>query len=103
MVYSQCRLLSASFLRTQTARLRLQESLLLTGIDSVQRVEGWQQIQLANDRAKLIVYRAFVEAELDVPKHVPRYLGENAHSSQPSAERYRHPQPLVPDRRGTDS
>jgi hypothetical protein len=35
-------------------------------------VEGGRQIQLTDDRAKLVIYRAFVEAELDAPKDLVR-------------------------------
>src|SRR5579862_9368712 len=53
---------------------------LAVGVDRMQRnfepmrrqVEGWREVQLTDDRAKLIIYRAFVEAELDAPKHLVR-------------------------------
>ena len=53
---------------------------LAVGVDRMQRnfepmrrqVEGGRQIQLTDDRAKLIIYRAFVEAEFDAPKHLLR-------------------------------
>jgi hypothetical protein len=51
---------------------------LAVGVDRMQRnfepmrrqVEGWRQVQLTDSRAKLIIYRAFVEAEFDAPKHL---------------------------------
>jgi hypothetical protein len=51
---------------------------LAVGVDRMQRnfdpmrrqVEGWRQIQITDSQAKLIIYRAFVESELDVPKHL---------------------------------
>jgi hypothetical protein len=36
------------------------------------QVEGWRQNQLSDDAAKLIIYRAFIEGELEAPKHVAR-------------------------------
>lgn len=49
---------------------------LAVGVDRIQRsfepmrrqVELWRQTQLSDDTAKLILYRAFVEGELDVPR-----------------------------------
>jgi hypothetical protein len=49
---------------------------LAVGVDRIQRsfepmrrqVELWRQTQLSDDRAKLILYRAFVEDELDAPR-----------------------------------
>jgi hypothetical protein len=50
------------------------------GVDRMQRnfqpmqrqVEIWKESQIAEDRAKLIIYRAFVEGELEAPKHLAR-------------------------------
>jgi len=50
------------------------------GIDRMQRnfepmrrqVETWRAQQLNTATAKLIIYRAFIEGELDVPKHLSR-------------------------------
>jgi hypothetical protein len=49
---------------------------LAVGVDRIQRsfepmrrqVELWRQTQLSDDTAKLILYRAFVEGELEAPK-----------------------------------
>lgn len=49
---------------------------LAVGVDRIQRsfepmrkqVEGWRQTQISDDRAKIILYRAFVEEELDAPR-----------------------------------
>ena len=49
---------------------------LAVGVDRIQRsfepmrrqVELWRQTQLSDDTAKLILYRAFVEGELDAPR-----------------------------------
>jgi hypothetical protein len=50
------------------------------GVDRMQRnfgpmqqqVEAWQGTELSNVAAKMIVYEAFIESELDVPKHLAR-------------------------------
>jgi hypothetical protein len=55
-------------------------SALSIGVDAMQRnfdpmrmqVEAWQGNQLADIRAKLIIYQAFIEADLEVPKHLGR-------------------------------
>ena len=52
--------------------------ILSIGVDRMQRnfepmrkqVEAWKQSCLTDEAAKLIIYRAFVEGELDVPKHL---------------------------------
>jgi len=36
------------------------------------QVEAWKGTRLPDETAKLVVYRAFVEGELDVPKHLAR-------------------------------
>lgn len=53
---------------------------LAIGVDRMQRnfaplsdqVARWRDTQLNDDQAKLTIYRAFVEAELDVPRHLIR-------------------------------
>jgi hypothetical protein len=53
---------------------------LAIGVDRMQRnfepmikqVRGWKEAQLSDDDAKLIIYRAFVEEELEAPKHLAR-------------------------------
>ena len=53
---------------------------LAVGVDRMQRnfepmrrqVEAWQRLQLPDIEAKLIIYRAFVEGELEVPRHLAR-------------------------------
>jgi hypothetical protein len=50
------------------------------GVDRMQRnfapmqkqVESWQGMELSNVSAKMIVYEAFIESELEVPKHLAR-------------------------------
>ncbi len=54
--------------------------MLSIGIDRVQRnfepmknqVEAWKATRIPDEAAKLVIYRAFVEGELDVPKHLTR-------------------------------
>ena len=36
------------------------------------QVEGWRDSQLTDDQAKLVIYRAFVEGDLEAPKHLVR-------------------------------
>ena len=61
------------------------EDALAIGIDRMQRnfdpmkrqVETWQSHQITDDYAKLVIYRAFVEDELDAPKHIAKYVHKN--------------------------
>jgi len=54
--------------------------ILAVGVDRIQRnfepmkkqVTAWKDTRLADETAKLIIYRAFVEGELDVPRHLAR-------------------------------
>jgi len=54
--------------------------ILSVGVDRMQRnfeamkkqVEAWKGTRLRDETAKLVVYRAFVEGELNVPKHLAR-------------------------------
>lgn len=56
------------------------QNALSVGVDDMQRnfkpmvesVERWQGAQLTDVSAKLIIYRAFVESELEVPRHLDR-------------------------------
>jgi hypothetical protein len=36
------------------------------------QVEVWKQSQLSDVAAKLVIYRAFIESDLEVPKHLAR-------------------------------
>ena len=50
------------------------------GVDRMQRsfepmrkqVEAWQKSELTDVTARIIIYQAFIEGELDVPKHLAR-------------------------------
>src|SRR5436190_18936689 len=56
------------------------QNALSIGVDQMQRnfdgmakqVEAWQESQLSDVSAKLIIYRAFIEGGLEVPKHLAR-------------------------------
>jgi hypothetical protein len=60
------------------------EDSLSIGVDRMQhnfepmrwQVETWRAQQLSTAAAKLTIYRAFVEGELDVPKHLARKVHE---------------------------
>ena len=53
---------------------------LSIGVDRMQRnfdplqrqVETWRETQISDEAAKLVIYRAFVEGELTVPRHLAR-------------------------------
>src|SRR3989337_2211258 len=36
------------------------------------QVEAWQKSELTDVTARIIIYQAFIESELDVPKHLAR-------------------------------
>ena len=60
------------------------EDSLSIGVDRMQRnfepmrqqVESWRGQQLSPDTAKLTIYRAFIEGNLDVPRHLARRVHE---------------------------
>jgi hypothetical protein len=66
-------------LAKHTKRVSLVD-ILSIGVDRMQQnlepmrkqVDAWKQSCLSDKTAKLIIYRAFVEGELDVPKHLTR-------------------------------
>lgn len=57
---------------------------LAIGVDRMQRnfepmrrqIEGWKAAQLSDGNAKLVIYRAFIEDELEAPKHMARRVHE---------------------------
>ena len=59
------------------------------GVDRMQRnfepmqrqIAAWRQNELTNVTAKLLIYEAFVEGELDVPKHLARRVHDLYFSS----------------------
>lgn len=60
------------------------QNALAIGVDSIQRnfkpmvesVDRWKQSQLSDVSAKLLIYRAFVEGSLEVPRHLDRVVHE---------------------------
>jgi hypothetical protein len=66
-------------LAKHTKHLSLVDTLAV-GVDRMQRnfepmrkqVEGWKGTRVSDEAAKLVIYRAFVQGELDVPKHLAR-------------------------------
>lgn len=69
----------APVLAKHTKNFSIQNALSI-GVDDMMRnfkpmvasVERWQQSQLSDVSAKIIIYRAFVEAELEAPRHLDR-------------------------------
>ena len=56
------------------------QNALSIGVDLMQRnfdgmskqVDAWRETQLSDVAAKLVIYRAFIESDLEVPKHLAR-------------------------------
>ena len=56
------------------------QNVLSVGVDQMQRnfepmvqqVEAWRGSQISDVDAKMLIYRAFIEGELDVPRHLAR-------------------------------
>lgn len=68
-------------LAKHTKNFGLQDSISI-GVDRMQRnfepmrkqVEAWRTTQLSDERAKLIIYRAFIGGDLEAPKHLARVV-----------------------------
>lgn len=66
------------------------QNALSIGVDQMQRnfkpmveaVERWQQAQITDVSAKLIIYRAFIEGDLEVPRHLARTVHEQYFNPQ---------------------
>ena len=66
---------------------------LAIGVDRIQRnfeplsqqVNRWRESQLTDDQAKLVIYRAFVEGELEMPRHLARNVHQNYFNPQQDA------------------
>src|SRR5260370_18720240 len=69
---------------------------LSIGVDRMQRnfdpmrkeIEAWRGTQITDVTAKLVIYEAFIESELDVPKHLAsvvhdRYFNPEVEEFQP--------------------
>jgi hypothetical protein len=41
------------------------------------QVEVWRQAELTDVTAKMVIYEAFIESELEVPKHLARRVHDN--------------------------
>jgi len=60
------------------------QNALSIGVDQMQRnfdgmrkqVETWRQSQLSDTTAKLIIYRAFIESNLEVPRHLAKPVND---------------------------
>jgi hypothetical protein len=76
-------------LAKHTKHLSLVDTLSV-GVDRMQRnfepmrkqVEAWKGTRLPDEAAKLVIYRGFVEGELDVPKHLARRVHDLYFTSQ---------------------
>ena len=40
----------------------------------VQHIEGWRQTAVTDADAKMLIYRAFVQGELEAPRHLARIV-----------------------------
>jgi len=64
--------------------------ILSVGVDRMQRnfepmkkqVEAWKGTRLPDETAKLVIYRAFVQGELDVPKHLAKRVHDQYFNPQ---------------------
>ncbi len=73
----------SSVLAKHSKRFSLEDALSI-GVDRMQRnfepmrqqVETWRAQQLSAEEAKLTIYGAFIEGDLDVPKHLARRVHE---------------------------
>ena len=43
----------------------------------MQQVDAWKQRQLTDDKAKAVIYDAFIGNKLDAPKHLARLVGDS--------------------------
>jgi hypothetical protein len=70
---------------------------LSVGIDRMQRnfepmrkqFEAWRQSELADVTAKMIIYQAFIESELEVPRHLARRVHDLYFRNTTSSNRVR--------------
>ena len=71
-------------LAKHSKRFNLVEAVSI-GVDQMQRnfkpmveqVDRWRESQLTDTAAKLVIYRAFVEAELEIPHHLDRIVHDH--------------------------
>lgn len=79
-------------LAKHTKHLSLMDALSI-GVDRMQRnfepmrrqVEAWKATQLPDEAAKLVIYRAFVEGQLEVPRHLATAVHGRYFNPQESA------------------
>ena len=58
---------------------------LAIGVDRIHRnfdppreqVERWRSNQITDEQASIVIYRAFIENQLDVPRHLARDVHKN--------------------------
>ena len=58
---------------------------LAIGVDRMQRnfepmrqhIEQWRGLQIADDTARLVIYRAFIEGQFEAPRHLARNVHED--------------------------
>jgi hypothetical protein len=70
-------------LHKHTKNFNLMDAIAV-GLDRMQRnfepmkhqVLLWRETQISDDNAKLLIYRAFIEGDLDAPKHLGRIVHE---------------------------
>jgi hypothetical protein len=68
------------------------------GVDRIQRnfeplrqqVETWRSRQITDEQAKLVIYRAFIESELSVPRSLARDVHRNYFEPEPLGVRIPH-------------
>ena len=61
------------------------EDAIAIGVDRMQRnfkpmtedVVRWKSTQITDEHARLFIYRAFIEEQLEAPKHLARYVHQN--------------------------
>ncbi len=71
-------------LAKHSKHLNLKHSISI-GIDEAQRgfepmrmqVDAWKSMQVTDDKARLTIFRAFIEGELDAPKHIAKNVWQN--------------------------
>jgi hypothetical protein len=87
-------------LAKHSKRFSLQNALSI-GVDSMQRnfkpmveaVDLWRQTQLTDVTAKLLIYQAFIEGQLEAPRHLGRIVHD--HYFEPQHEDFQPPDHLV--------
>ena len=76
-------MISAPVLAKHTKHFSLIDAVSV-GVDRMQRnfepmrrqIAAWKHSLISNDEVKLVIYRAFVEEELEAPKHLARRVHE---------------------------